>query len=43
MDCDQLLVLSNGVLEEQGPPAELAARRGGRFCGMVEAASSGAH
>lgn len=42
MDCDQLLVLSNGALVESGAPGQLAARTGGMFAGMVEAAKAAA-
>lgn len=42
MDCDQLLVLSNGVLKENGPPRALAAKPGGMFASMVEAATAAA-
>ena len=38
MDTDQILVLGAGKLLESGPPAELAARPGGAFAGMVAAA-----
>lgn len=49
LDCDHLLVLSNGHLVEQGAPKELAALTGGAaqggpgvFAGMVEAAKAAA-
>jgi ABC-type bacteriocin/lantibiotic exporter with double-glycine peptidase domain len=49
LDCDHLLVLSNGQLVEQGAPKELAAQTGyagqgqlGVFAGMVEAAKAAA-
>ncbi len=38
MDCDQLLVLAGGRLQEAGPPAELASRPGGTFGRMAAAA-----
>eukprot|EP00878_Enallax_costatus_P012732 GHUV01013296.1.p1 GENE.GHUV01013296.1~~GHUV01013296.1.p1 ORF type:complete len:349 (+),score=75.55 GHUV01013296.1:76-1122(+) len=40
--CDHLLVLSNGVLVEQGPPKQLASGAAGSrvFAGMVEAAKA---
>jgi ABC-type multidrug transport system fused ATPase/permease subunit len=41
MDCDHLLVLSNGQLVEQGPPKELAAQTG-VFAGMAKAAQAAA-
>ena len=40
MDCDQLLVLSNGELVEQGPPFALASQQGGTFAKMVSAAKA---
>eukprot|EP00882_Tetradesmus_deserticola_P004548 GHRQ01004794.1.p1 GENE.GHRQ01004794.1~~GHRQ01004794.1.p1 ORF type:complete len:395 (+),score=149.54 GHRQ01004794.1:630-1814(+) len=49
LDCDHLLVLSNGQLVEQGAPKELAALAGGAgqgqpgvFAGMMEAAKAAA-
>jgi ABC-type multidrug transport system fused ATPase/permease subunit len=44
MDCDHLLVLSNGELAEQGPPADLVsgAAGNGTFAGMVAAAKAAA-
>jgi ABC-type transport system involved in cytochrome bd biosynthesis fused ATPase/permease subunit len=49
LDCDHLLVLSNGRLVEQGAPKELAAQTSsagqgqpGVFAGMVEAAKAAA-
>jgi ABC-type multidrug transport system fused ATPase/permease subunit len=42
MDCDQLLVLANGALVESGAPGQMAARTGGMFAGMVEAAKAAA-
>ena len=42
MDCDQLLVLSNGVLVETGCANQLAAAPGGVFAGMVTAAKAAA-
>lgn len=42
MDCDQLLVLSNGQLVEQGPPFALASQQGGTFAKMVSAAKAAA-
>ena len=39
MDCDQLLVLSDGSLVESGPPAELAQGEG-MFAGLVQAAEA---
>ena len=38
MDCDQLLVLSNGNLVEQGAPQQLASASDGTFSKMVAAA-----
>lgn len=38
LDCDQLLVLSNGVLHENGPPEELLQKEGGVFRKMADAA-----
>ncbi len=38
MDTDKLLVLNSGQLVEQGPPKELAARKGGLFASFVAAA-----
>jgi ABC-type multidrug transport system fused ATPase/permease subunit len=42
MDCDQLLVLSNGELVETGVPTQLASASGGMFAGMVAAAKAAA-
>lgn len=39
MDCDQVLVLSDGALVEAGPPAELA-EGAGMFAGLVQAAAA---
>lgn len=41
LDCDHLLVLSNGALVEQGAPAELVSD-GGAFASMVSAAKAAA-
>jgi hypothetical protein len=41
LDCDHLLVLSNGALVEQGSPSELVSD-GGVFAGMVSAAKAAA-
>jgi ABC-type multidrug transport system fused ATPase/permease subunit len=40
MDCDRLLVLSDGKLIEEGVPTQLAEINGGVFAGMVRAARS---
>ena len=37
MDCDHLLVLSNGQLLEQGPPLGLVRKPGGLFAAMASA------
>ena len=37
MDCDHLLVLSNGQLLEQGSPRDLACKPGGLFAAMTSA------
>lgn len=44
LDCDHLLVLSNGELVEQGPPTQLASGNAGSgvFAGMVQAAKAAA-
>lgn len=44
LDCDHLLVLSNGELVEQGQPGQLAAGAAGSgvFEGMVQAAKAAA-
>jgi ABC-type multidrug transport system fused ATPase/permease subunit len=46
LDCDHLLVLSNGMLVEQGAPPQLAAATTpgspGVFAGMVAAAKAAA-
>ena len=39
MDCDQLLVLSDGQLQECGPPQALA-QGDGLFAGLVQAAEA---
>lgn len=39
MDCDQLLVLSDGKLVESGPPQDLA-QGTGMFAGLVQAAEA---
>jgi ABC-type transport system involved in cytochrome bd biosynthesis fused ATPase/permease subunit len=40
LDCDSVLVLSHGRVAEMGPPAELAAVRGGRFASLLATHSS---
>eukprot|EP01026_Neomeris_dumetosa_P064969 TRINITY_DN62208_c0_g2_i2.p4 TRINITY_DN62208_c0_g2~~TRINITY_DN62208_c0_g2_i2.p4 ORF type:complete len:158 (-),score=26.56 TRINITY_DN62208_c0_g2_i2:488-961(-) len=40
MDCDQLIVLKNGELVENGNPQQLKAVEGGHFAGMVSATKS---
>lgn len=42
MDCDQLLVLSDGQLVEQGNPLELSQRSSSTFGAMVGAAKASA-
>lgn len=42
MDCDQLLVLSNGNLLEQGTPSQLSATPGSSFANMVNAGHASA-
>ena len=39
LDCDQLLVLSDGQLQECGPPQALMSRDG-LFAGLVQAAQA---
>ena len=40
MHCDNVLVVHDGLLSEQGPPQELANKAGGHFAELVAASTT---